>query len=184
MAVCRCCLPPTGWPVPPYSMLRLHSVGILFNVALSCLALLHCVLCPEWALFVAAAYVWASYVESEHPKPILDIFTMQSSKFRRLSVCLFVCEYQAAIALRDSDCKKRRFCLPAGSSHLPSALTTLHLDRDLHLDWAQMVRVVLLSTKRTRTQQSNMRLRRSQFEKVSLDCLTLCPETQGPPGEK
>ena len=38
--------------------------------------------------------------------------------------------------------------------------------------------------KGTRTQQSNMRLRRSQFGKVSLDYLTLCPETQGPPGEK
>ena len=78
---------------------------------LHCLVLLCCtvLLCPEWALFVAAAYVWTSYVESEHPKPILDIFTLQSSKFRRWSVCLFVCEYQATIALRDSDCKKDVF---------------------------------------------------------------------------
>ena len=83
---------------------------------LHCLVSLCCTvsLYPEWALFVAAAYVWTSYVESGHPKPILNIFTLQSSKFRRWSVCLFVCEYQAAIAMRDSDCKKDVFTSQLG----------------------------------------------------------------------
>ena len=86
---------------------------------LHCLVLLCCtvLLCPEWALFVAAAYVWTSYVESEHPKPILDIFTMSSSKF---NVCLFVCVWVSSCNCTGRlRLQKGRFCLPAGTSHLP-----------------------------------------------------------------
>ena len=117
MAVCRCCLPPTGWPVPPYSMLRLHSVGILFNVALSCLAVLHCAALPWVGLVCNSCLCLDQLCWARTPKPILDIFTMSSSKF---NVCLFVCVWVSSCNCTGRlRLQKGRFCLPAGTSHLP-----------------------------------------------------------------
>ena len=99
---------------------------------------------------------------------------------------LFVC-LCVSIKLQlhwETPISKRTFLPPSRVLSSPiSALTTLHLDRDLHLDWAQLVRVVLLSTKRTRTQQSNIRLRRSQCGKVSLVFDTLPRDPRTPWGE-
>ena len=120
---------------------------------LHCLVSLCCtvLLCPEWALFVAAAYVWTSYVESEHPNPswTSSLCSRQHSD-DYLFVCLFVCE-GLCVWVSSYNCTliaKRTFLPPSRVLPSPiSALTTLHLDRDLHLDWAQLVRVVLLSTR-------------------------------------